>query len=102
MICEHHLTIPGAIRDHLLKVRFDFAIGRPAPRAAGPDDPRFSDPGEPGQAAVMAAWMLRPGIVEGQEPRARRLPEKIVRSLREDQRLEQYLWTRALEALPND
>ena len=100
MIVDWTLSVSGGLKEHLLRIEFDFELGRSVPRCFDHDDPGFSDPGEPGAAAVRRAWI----IVEkdGRAVKERPLRAATVMKLKEDDRLGELLYKSAVEEMPHD
>ena len=96
---EAELELTGN-RPHLVRLRFDFSLGRAPARVRMSDyDSTLTDPGEPGTADITGgeAILLR----DGKEVRARALPGPILSKLRHDSRLEAWLYQQAIREMPH-
>jgi hypothetical protein len=92
------------LEGHAVRLQVEFDLGSPA---TPPSFNRWTggmvDPGDPGEAAtanILAGWVQRKrssGYVM-EKP----LPKAVLKMLREDSRLEEWLLEKALEAMPNE
>ena len=83
------------LNDHRLRVVFDFYLARPAPACSNPDSPAFSDPGDPGEVDILAAFLI-------QGKRERKLSDAMIAAANSDDKLLDDLYMVAVECLPNE
>ncbi len=102
MIVDWTLKVPGALRDHLLRIEFDFELGTPARISGGPSSLSVAeyDCGEAGGAAVRRAW----AVIEksGRPIRERALHPRTVMKLKEDAELGAMLYASAVKEMPHE
>lgn len=102
MIVDWTITVSGARRDHLLRIEFDLELGTPARISGGPSSRSVSeyDCGQDGAAAIRKVWAVveRPG--HPGHARERALHPRTVMKLKEDAKLGEILYRRAIWEIP--
>lgn len=100
MKTEAEFELSGELKNHLVRIEFDFQLARPAPPCSDPDSPRFSDPGDPGEVEILAAFVLR--RLANNQIRARPMPADMIDRLRDDDKIADMLYNAAVDELPRE
>ncbi len=100
MKVEWTLAVPGARREHLLRLEFDFELGVPARTTGGPSSLSVAehDCGEAGAASVRRAFMVIER--EGRTVKEREIKGPMLMRLKEDEELSNRLYEKAVEEIP--
>lgn len=102
MMVEWTLAVPGAMKEHLLRLEFDLTLGTPARITSGPSSLSVAeyDCGERGSATILGAWM----VIErdGRTVKERPIRGRMLDRLREDEELERRLYEKAVQEIPHE
>jgi len=94
---EAEIEVSGELRSHVLRLEFDLELAKPG---IGPSWEGPGEPGEAGSATVLSGVAILER--DGKAIRERKLAPKIIEKLRDDQKLEAFLYDFALKELPHD
>ena len=103
MKVEAEVELAGQLGPHIVRIEFELELAKratsPFMNASTGAMIDAGDPPEGGSAQVLRAWVLI--VKDGRTIRARELPRDKVKKLRNDRRLEDFLYENALAGFPD-
>lgn len=104
MIVDWTISFGAGLREHLLRVEFDFELGISGRLSTGPSSRSTAeyDCGEAGSAVLRRAWLVRGIKGKDGHARERLLWPAALERLKRDKRFGELLYESAVQGMPSD